>query len=335
MAFCFRGGVVIDFQDEQAFYQMLRIRRVEEAIARRYPEGEMRTPVHLCIGQEATPVGVSQCLTVEDKVLSGHRSHGQYLAKGGSLSRMLAELYGKSGGCSRGFGGSQHLIDLDCGFLGSAPILSSTMAIGVGVAWALRRRGSEAVSVVYFGDAATEEGVFHEAMSFASLHALPVVFVCENNGYSTHSPLSVRQPPRPISQLGKAHNVPGEELDGNDVVAVRESAARAISRARAGDGPSLLVCETYRWLEHVGPNQDTHLGYRTQKELDNWMKHDPLEILRERLSFGKEDFSLDVERFEAQITEEVNRAFEMAVSSPFPQASEMFDWVYPGRLGEL
>ena len=151
----------------RAFNQMLRIRRVEEEIARRYSEQEMRTPVHLCIGQEAVPVGVSLALQTDDKVLSGHRSHGHYLAKGGNLSAMVAEIYGRETGCSVGKGGSQHLIDVERGFLGSAPILGSTIAIAVGVSWALRRRSPSSVTVAYFGDAATEEGVFHESMSFA------------------------------------------------------------------------------------------------------------------------------------------------------------------------
>lgn len=323
-----------DEHDTEAFFQMLRIRRVEEAIARHYPERQMRTPVHLCIGQEATPVGVSQCLRVDDKVLSGHRSHGQYLAKGGSLQRMLAELYGRESGCSRGLGGSQHLIDLECGFLGSAPILSSTLAIGVGVAWALRHQGTDAVSVVYFGDAATEEGVFHEAMSFASLHALPVLFVCENNGYSTHSPLSVRQPNRPISRLGVGHDVPGVDLDGNDVTAIRGAAANAVERARAGEGPTLLVCETYRWLEHVGPNSDTHLGYRSEDELNAWKRRDPVAVLSARLRESHADFASLEEAFEAEIAVEIDEAFAFAVGSPFPDPSDLFNWVYADGSGK-
>lgn len=323
-----------DGQDTEAFFQMLRIRRVEEAIARHYPESQMRTPVHLCIGQEATPVGVSQCLRADDKVLSGHRSHGQYLAKGGSLPRMLAELYGKASGCSRGIGGSQHLIDLECGFLGSAPILSSTLAIGVGVGWALRHQGTDSVSVVYFGDAATEEGVFHEAMSFASLHALPVIFVCENNGYSTHSPLSVRQPDRPISRLGLAHNVPGVDLDGNDVVAVRDATVEAVDRARTGGGPTLLVCETYRWLEHVGPNSDTHLGYRSEEEVNSWMLRDPLITLRSRLLERQPDWEALEGTFDTEIAMEVEEAFAFARSSAFPDPSELFAWVYADAPGK-
>jgi pyruvate dehydrogenase E1 component alpha subunit len=277
---------------------------------------------------------VSQCLRIDDKVLSGHRSHGQYLAKGGNLPRMVAELYGKASGCSRGIGGSQHLIDLECGFLGSAPILSSTLAIGVGVGWALRHRGTDAVSVVYFGDAATEEGVFHEAMSFASLHALPVLFICENNGYSTHAPLSVRQPDRPISRLGLAHNVPGVELDGNDVVAVRNAAMSAVDRARAGGGPTFLVCETYRWLEHVGPNSDTHLGYRTEAEVNEWKLRDPLVILRDRLRESHPDWAALEETFDAEIAVEVEDAFAFALRSTFPDPSELFNWVYADVSGE-
>ncbi len=316
-----------------AFFSMLRIRRIEESIAFHYPEKEMRTPVHLCVGQEATPVGVSQSLQPKDKVLSGHRSHGHYLAKGGNLSRMIAELYGKSGGCSHGLGGSQHLIDLESGFLGSAPILSSTIAIGVGVAWALRHQGTDAVCVVYFGDAATEEGVFHEAMNFASLHSLPIIFVCENNGYSTHSSLSVRQPDRPISNLGIAHNVPAEDVDGNDVMKVRNASEIAVNRARSGGGPTLLVCETYRWLEHVGPNTDTNIGYRTEAEVDKWKLRDPLTIQRNRLIALNQDWGSIEAAGEELIRTEIRQAFEFAQTSSFPDPSQLMAAVYAQSSG--
>lgn len=320
-------------REQALLFEMLRIRRIEEAIAARYPEQEMRTPVHLCVGQEATPVGVSEHLRQTDKVMSGHRSHGHYLAKGGDLPAMIAEIYGKVTGCSRGKGGSQHLVDLTCGFLGSAPILASTLSIGVGVAWALRQKGTDDISVVYFGDAATEEGVFHESVSFASLHKLPVVFVCENNLYSTHSQLGVRQPSRPIADLAVGHDLPGVTADGNDVFAVSATAAEAVARARCGEGPSLLVFDTYRWLEHVGPFSDVNLGYRTAAELEQWMATDPIRRVCEYLSSRDPNWTVCESRMEALVDEEIADAFLFARSSPFPDISEMMMGVYPEKSG--
>jgi TPP-dependent pyruvate/acetoin dehydrogenase alpha subunit len=311
------------------FRQMLRIRRVEQAIADHYPEQEMRTPVHLCVGQEATPVGVSQHLDARDKVMSGHRSHGHYLAKGGDLRAMLAEIYGRETGCSRGKGGSQHLVDLDCGFLGSAPILASTLSIGVGVAWALKQQGTDGVVVVYFGDGATEEGVFHESVSFAALHSLPVLFVCENNLYSVHSDLSVRQPARPISNMALAYGIPGITCDGNNVLSVSEVAAEAVIRARMGLGPSLLVFDTYRWLEHVGPGSDLELGYRSAEELERWKSRDPLQILRLWCRANVTDWDTVEQQFEVEIADEIIDAFSFARNSPFPDISEMLTDVFP------
>ena len=314
------------------FRQMLRIRRIEEAIANHYPEQEMRTPVHLCVGQEATPVGMSEHLDARDKVMSGHRSHGHYLAKGGDLRAMLAEIYGRETGCSRGKGGSQHLVDLDSGFLGSAPILASTLSIGVGVAWALKQQGTDGVVIVYFGDAATEEGVFHESVSFAALHNLPVIFVCENNLYSTHSDLSVRQPERPISDMSLAYGIPGITCDGNDVLSVSEVADQAVSRGRMGQGPSLLVFNTYRLLEHVGPSSDLELGYRSAEELEIWKAKDPLQKLRLRCLSNVTDWDTVEQRFETEIDKEIVDAFSFARNSPFPNISEMLTDVCPVGL---
>ena len=319
-----------DHQDLEALREMLRIRMVELEIARRYPEQEMRTPVHLCVGQEATPVGVSQTLRTSDKVMSGHRSHGHYLAKGGDLGAMIAEIYGKDTGCSRGYGGSQHLIDLECGFLGSAPILASTLSIGTGVAWTLQGEMNGDVSVVYFGDAAVEEGVFYEATSFAALHNLPIVYVCENNLYSTHTHISARQPNRPIADLALASGFPSETIDGNDVVAVRDAATRAVDRARNGRGPTLLVADTYRWLEHVGPNDDSTLGYRTVEEIDSWKSKDPIEILAARIGVNAPLVDELRETWRLEIQEEIDQAFNFAQQSPFPDPALIETFVFPG-----
>ena len=312
------------------FHAMLRIRLVEEAIGTRYAEQEMRCPTHLCIGQEAPPAAVAAHLRAQDLVFSNHRSHGHYLAKGGDMAAMIAELYGKATGCADGKGGSQHLIDLEAGFMGSAPILASTISVGVGAAWAARLDGRDEVSAIFFGDGATEEGAFHEAMNFAAVAKLPVIFVCENNLYSVHSDMAVRQPARAVAALGPAHGVPAARVDGNDAEAVWRTAATAMARARAGEGPSLIECLTYRWREHCGPNEDIRLGYRSQAEFDAWAGHDPLQVTRRRLvGSGVPDERL--ETLAIAIEAEIEAAFATAADAPFPEASELTTHVYPGR----
>lgn len=311
------------------YRQMLRIRLVEERIGDLYAEQQMRCPTHLCIGQEAPPVGVSAHLRRDDLVFSGHRSHGHYLAKGGDLRAMLAELYGRATGCAGGKGGSQHLIDLECGFMGSAPILASTISVGVGAAWAAQLDGLDRVVVVYFGDGATEEGAFHEALNFAGTHKLPVVFVCENNLYSVHSALDVRQPDRPIHALAPAHGLQGVYGDGNDVDVVYDLAAEAVARARKGDGPTLIEFATYRWREHCGPNGDLELNYRSAEEFAAWQARDPVNTYRQRLT-ATGMLSAPAETAMAKtIAGELDAAVAFAKSSPFPAPEALARFVYP------
>jgi TPP-dependent pyruvate/acetoin dehydrogenase alpha subunit len=308
---------------------MLRIRLVEEEIVRRYGEHEMRCPTHICIGQEATPAGVSAHLHQHDGVFSAHRSHGHYLAKGGDLTGMIAELYGRETGCALGRGGSQHLVDLNAGFLGSAPILASTISVGVGVAWAAKRRGEDRVVVIYFGDGATEEGAFHEALNFAGVEKLPVVFVCENNLYSVHTPLDVRQPARGIHELGPVNGMAGLRGDGNDVDEVWRLASGAVARARQGQGPTLLELMTYRWKEHCGPNEDENLGYRSGAEIRDWMDRCPVTTYERRLVTAGVVTEADVTRMRETIGAEVTAAFEAARAAPFPPPSDLSRFVFP------
>ncbi len=314
---------------KQLYYQMLRIRTVEEKIAELYPEQEMRCPVHLCIGQEAVAVGVCANLSPTDYVLSNHRSHGHYLAKGGNLKAMMAELYGKATGYSQGKGGSMHLVDLSAGFLGATPIVGSTIPIAVGTALGSVMRGEQRVAVIFFGDAATEEGVFHESLNFAVLKGLPVVFVCENNLYSVYSPLSVRQPPnREIFRLVKGHGIESYQGDGNDVIQVYTLAEQAINRARHGNGPTFLEFKTYRWREHCGPYYDNDLGYRTESEFQEWRQRCPLERLRERLLSDGIISSQDIMRMTEELQAEVEDAIAFARESPFPTESGLMEHIY-------
>ncbi len=247
------------------YREMLRIRLIEERIVTLYADQEMRCPVHLCIGQEGIAVGACAALDPRDYVFSGHRSHGHYLAKGGNLNAMMAEIYGKATGCAGGKGGSMHLIDLDAGFMGSTPIVGSTIPIAVGAAFGSVMQNDDRVTMVFFGDGAVETGVFHESLNFAALKKLPVIFVCENNLYSVYSPLEVRQPAgRRILNLALAQGIESIEGDGNNVELVHELCSRAVGKARKGGGPTFFEFATYRWREHCGPEYDNHIGYRSE-----------------------------------------------------------------------
>jgi pyruvate dehydrogenase E1 component alpha subunit len=307
---------------------MLRIRLVEEGIAERYPEQEMRCPVHLCIGQEAVCAGVCDALGPRDLVMSTHRAHGHYLAKGGSLRAMMAEMYGKATGCCGGMGGSMHLIDLSAGFLGSTPIVASTIPIAVGAAFGSMLRGGRGVVVAFFGEGATEEGAFHEALNFAALKKLPVLFVCENNLYSVYSPLSVRQPEgRPVVALARGHGVWSEQGDGNDAHTVRRMTTEALTHVRS-TGPVFLEFKTYRWREHCGPNFDNDLGYRPPGEYERWLARCPLRQLRERGLAAGAFTDADIARWGDEIRGEFADAVRFAKESPFPGPDALMRNVY-------
>lgn len=311
------------------YAQMLRIRMVEEAIADLYPKQEMRCPVHLCIGQEAVAVGVCAALSADDYVLSGHRSHGHYLAKGGDLKAMLAEFYGKATGCCQGKGGSMHLIDLAAGFLGAVPIVGSTIPIAVGTALGSVMRGESRVTAVFFGEGATEEGVFHESLNFAALKKLPVVFVCENNLYSVYSPLVVRQPAgREVVALARSHGIESVQGDGNDVAMVYGLMQQALHRIRHAGGPVFLELHTYRWREHCGPYYDNDLGYRTPEEFEIWQQRCPLAIFAARLLATHVLTPADLVQMRQEIAAEIQAALAYAQESPFPEASHVLAHIY-------
>ena len=272
-----------DFR-ESLLRDMVRIRRVEETLAELYPAGEMRTPTHFSIGQEAVAVGVCGALRRDDVVYSGHRCHAHYLAKGGDLHGMVAELYGRETGCARGRGGSVHLNDPDVGVIASSAILGQTMAVAVGTALAFTMDGRDQLAVTFFGDGTVEEGIFHEALNFAVMRQAPVLFVCENNGFSTHTRLEVRQPASvSIHARAASYGMPSRLVDGNDVFAVHAAAREAVAHARGGAGPFFLECTTYRWREHVGPQWDYDKGYRTKAEVDAWIARCPIRRASERL----------------------------------------------------
>ena len=302
------------------YIRMLRIRLVEERIAELYPEQQMRCPVHLSVGQEAVAVGVCAALEPDDYALSTHRSHAHYLAKGGDLKAMLGELYGRVTGCCQGKGGSMHLIDRSVGFLGAVPIVGSTIPIGVGAAFGTLLRKERRVTIVFLGDGATEEGVFHEAVNFAVLKRLPVVFVCENNFFSVYSSLDVRQPPtRDIYELARGYGLDSRQGDGNDVEAIRDLTKAAVDKARTGGGPAFLEFKTYRWREHCGPHYDNHVGYRSEQEFEEWKARCPVARLKQRLLQRRLVTQQDLDGIEVALTDEIEAAVAFAKASPFPE----------------
>lgn len=311
----------------ELYRSMLRIRRIEEAIADRYKAQEMRCPVHLSIGQEAVAAGVCAGLETRDGVFSNHRAHAHYLAKGGDLKAMLAELYGLQNGCCHGVGGSMHMIDLEAGFLGAVPIVGATVPLAVGAAWAARLRGEDKVIAIFFGDGTFEEGVVHESINFALLHKLPVLFVCENNLYACYTRLSDRQPDRPIHGVAAAYGCEAHAVEGNDVQAVFEASRMAVSHLRAGGRPVFLECSTYRWREHCGPDFDDHLGYRPGGELDDWMSYCPLHRF-EAVVRGMSGGEQYIARVEQEIAAEIATAFEAALASPLPDRADLAGYLY-------
>ena len=295
---------------------MLRIRILEEVIAERYSEWKMRCPVHLCIGQEAIAAGVCHSVVKADAVYSNHRAHGHYLAKGGDMRALVAELYGKQSGCASGRGGSMHLIDRASGFIGSTPIVGGTVPLAVGHAWASALRGEDSIAVVFFGDGCFEEGVMHESMNFAVLHKLPVIFICENNSYAVYTHLKARQPERAIHEVARAHGLNVWCGEGNSAWDVYTLASAAETSARMGEGPQFLEFSTHRWLEHCGPNDDDELGYREAGELSHWTGKDPLKEAGKWLLDEGVLTQGELTRLVRQVESEVADAFRFAEQSP-------------------
>ncbi len=307
---------------------MLRIRLIEEEIANRYSAQEMRCPVHLSIGQEATAVGACAALRTDDQIVSSHRSHGTYLAKGGDLNAMMAEIYGRETGCCGGRGGSMHLFDDRVGVLASVPIVGSFIALGTGAALSFRHANQDRVCIVFLGDGAIEEGIFHESANFAALKKLPVIFFIENNGYSCYTNLEDRQPVRPLADVARAHGMPSVQIDGNDVMAVYAATSPAVARARAGLGPTLIVADTYRWREHCGPNYDNDIGYRTPQEFESWRARCPVETMGANLMAQGTLTKTAQAELATEIGAEIDAAFQFAIGSAFPDPATARDHVY-------
>jgi acetoin:2,6-dichlorophenolindophenol oxidoreductase subunit alpha len=313
---------------------MLTIRLAEEAIGTLVEEGLARTPCHLAIGQEAVAVGTAASLDRGDRVFGGHRSHSHLLALGGDLFGLIAEILGKADGLSRGMGGSMHLYSPSVGFHGCVPLVGATIPIAVGAALAARLDGKGAIAVSYFGDGAAEEGVFHESLNLAASQRLPIFFVCENNLFSSHLDILLRQPSDRIARFAEAHAIRSATVDGNDVLAVAAAAAELVAHAREGRGPALLEAVTYRHRGHVGPKDDIDVGVRrTMSELEKWKRRDPLL----RLLAGMQARELiDEAGFNAlrmEILKKVADARSQAEAAPYPDASMLLGAIYRNTDG--
>ncbi|HXG12150.1 MAG TPA: thiamine pyrophosphate-dependent dehydrogenase E1 component subunit alpha [Gemmataceae bacterium] len=306
----------------QLYRSLYRIRRVEEEIARIYPTDRIKSPVHLSIGQEAVSVGVCAALAPEDVVFGTYRGHAMYLAKGGDLKQMLAELYGKATGCARGKGGSMHLIDPAAGVLGTSAVVGTTIANAVGYAYALRYRKSSALVANFFGDGATEEGVFAESLNFAVLKRLPVLFICENNRYAIHTRQDRRQGLPDICGRARAFGLPAECIEDNDVLRLYERVQAVAPAVRAGAGPYFFEVMTYRWREHVGPGHDFHLGFRNEDEVQPWVEADQVRRLAEMIDADTRA------RIEEDVEAEIAAAVAFAEESPWPEPAELYTDVF-------
>ena len=311
------------------YERMYLIRVTEEMIARRYSEGQMRCPTHLSIGQEAVPAVLSAFITIDDYAVSTHRGHAHYLAKGGSLPAMIAEIYGKETGCSKGKGGSMHLIDLSVNFMGTSAIVGNSIPIGVGLGLRAQLAKSDQITVIYLGDGAVEEGAFYEAANFAVVRGLKILFVCENNLYSVYSPLDCRQPPnRRIADLAQAIGLKPYWINGYKLQECRQSLKLAVDNVRSGGGPTFVEASTYRYREHCGPNYDNDIGYRSINECDQWQSLDPLVSLRARILETTQNGIELVAEVEQRVKSKVLNAFEFALESKFPDPKRAFEGVY-------
>lgn len=307
------------------YHSMWLIRRFEEKLVELYPTDKIKSPVHLSIGQESIATGICDALNADDVISNTYRCHATHIAKGGNLGAMMAELYGKSGGCAGGKAGSMHLVEIKSGIMGATAVVGTNIPVAAGYALSLMREnaktGKQRIVVAMCGDGATEEGSYMETVNFAILHKLPVLFVVENNGFAIHNPITRRQSATPSARI-KPFNIPMDKVEDGDVFKVREATQKLLAHVRSGKGPAFLECTTHRWQEHVGPGTDDDAPYRNKKELDEWRANDscitlakllPAEVLKE---------------LNARVETEVQASVNFAENSPYPEAKELYTHVY-------
>lgn len=312
----------------ELYRTMQLIRLVEQRINDEYKYDEIKTPIHLSIGQEAVAAGVCINLRKDDYIFATHRGHAQYIAKGGDIKKMVAELYLRKTGCAGGRGGSMHLIDPDVGILGSSAIVGGNIPLGTGTALASKLKREDRVTVVFFGDGAADEGTFHESLNFAAVKKLPVVYVCENNFYAINSHQLARQADDNIYKWAQNYGMPSYRIDGNDVMEVADYARKAIERCRNDEGPTLIECLTYRWKGHIGTVDDVGEGYRPKEEYDYWISKCPIK----RFTGFLKDMGILTDELIKKIDQEIyaliEEAFDFAQNSPKPAPDELMDFVY-------
>ena len=310
---------------------MVRIRFCEESLVEPILKKEVRCPVHLYSGEEAIATGVCAALAEKDYIFGTHRSHGHYLAKGGSMGELIAEIYGKQTGCSRGRGGSMHVCDPDKGILGAAPIVGGTISLAVGCALASKIKKEKNVTVSFFGDGAAGEGVLYESINFAALKKLPIIFACENNLYSTHMPIKECRPKNNIFEIGTSYGIISFRVDGNDVLRVYEAAKKAVEICRKNQGPVFIEFMTYRLRGHVGADdniQGTHTDIRPKEEIAKWRKKDPIRKFEQYLLRNKILAKGNRETMRKETEAEVNDAYVFAKKSSYPKKGELTKYVF-------
>ena len=310
------------------YRQMLIIRRTEEQLARAHAAGLVHGACHTYVGEEAVATGVCAHLRHDDSVLSTHRGHGHALAKGVSPEELMAELFGRVTGCSHGRGGSMHIFSPEVGMLGTSGIVGPSILMAAGAAYTFRLLKTTRVSTAFFGDGASNNGAFHEGLNLASIWKLPALFVCENNQYATEVPFATVAGNTNVAERAKAYGIPGIRVDGNDVVAVYQVAGEAVRRARAGEGPTLIECVTYRTRPHSEGMRDS--GYRSREEVDEWRARDPIKALRASLLEQSRAPEAEIDRIDQTVAAEVERAFEAAKNAPYPDPATATDHIYSG-----
>jgi len=316
---------------EQLYRSMIRIRLCEESLVEPILRGEVKCPVHLYSGQEAIAAGVCAALDEKDYIFGTHRSHGHYLAKGGGMRELVAEVFCKEAGCSKGRGGSMHIIDPAKGVMGSVPIVGGTISLALGAALASKIRKDKRVTVSFFGDGATGEGVLYESLNFAALKKLPIVFICENNFYSTHMPIKECRPENNIFKIARPFCILSYRVDGNDVLKVFEVTKKAVQLCRKDRGPVFIEFTTYRLRGHVGPDdniQGAHTDIRHREEIARWKKKDPVKRFKKFLLGSNILNKKELEKIAKDAKKEVDEAHSFAKQNPYPNVNGLSKYVF-------
>lgn len=314
--------------------QMILIRKAEEKIGDKIVDGTIVCPCHLAIGQEGIPVSLAAYLRKSDRVFGTHRSHGHFLAMNDDVESLFAEILGRVSGCSKGMGGSMHLYDEKNGFKGSVPIVAGTIPLAVGAALAAKLEkpaGDLDVGVAYFGDGAAEEGSLHESLNYASRFQLPMIFVCENNFFSSHLHIALRQPSELVSRYAAAHRVRTEVVDGNNIPEMNKLMKDVVEHCRQGRGPVFIEAITYRWRGHVGPREDDDVGLKRKDDLDDWKKRDPVRRLADGLRIAGLFDETEYQQMNQEIDNTIASAWARAEAAPHPDEGILFNTVYKGN----